>query len=93
MTLGNEYACATDVELFVVFLYYTGSASSKSKSKSPYCPSYIAKGLTVKRTLSLNGLPQSMHCCTVSSRYLETFFAASKHNYDVHITTDILVKE
>jgi hypothetical protein len=27
------------------------------------------------------------------SSYLATFFAASKHNYDVHITTDILIKE
>jgi hypothetical protein len=25
----------------------------------------------------------------VSSRYLATFIAASKHNYDVHVTTDI----
>jgi hypothetical protein len=29
----------------------------------------------------------------VSSRYLATLFAASKHNYGVHITTDILIKE
>jgi hypothetical protein len=34
-----------------------------------------------------------MHCCAVSSHYLATFFAASKHNYDVHIKTDILIKE
>jgi hypothetical protein len=27
---------------------------------------------------SLNGLQQSMHCCTVSSGYSVTFFAASK---------------
>jgi hypothetical protein len=46
--------------------------------------------LTAKKTLSLNGLQQSMHCCTVSSRYLATFFGAST---DMHITTDILIKE
>jgi hypothetical protein len=39
------------------------------------------------------------YCCNFTtmhalfSRYLATFFAASKHNYDVHITTDILIKE
>jgi hypothetical protein len=27
------------------------------------------------------------------ARYKATFFAASKHNYDVHIITDMLIKE
>jgi hypothetical protein len=72
---------------YVVILYY------HRKRKLPYCPRYIAKGRTLNKTLSRNGLQQSMHCCAVSSHYLATFFAASKHNYDVHITTDILIKE
>jgi hypothetical protein len=65
----------------VVILYY------HQRDKLPYCPRYIAKGLTIEKTLSLNGLQQSMHCCTVSSRYQAMSFAASKHNYDMHITT------
>jgi hypothetical protein len=32
---------------------------------------------------------QIMHCCAVSSRYQAMSFAASKQNYDVHVTTDI----
>jgi hypothetical protein len=75
------------VRVIVVILYY------HRKHTLPYCPRYIAKGLTVEKTLSLNGLQQSMHCCTVSSCYQVTFFAASKQNYDMHVTTDILIKE
>jgi hypothetical protein len=31
-----------------------------------------------------------MHCCAVSSLYQVMFIAASKYNYDVNVTTDIL---
>jgi ATP/ADP translocase len=67
----------------LIILYY--QTKKPTNSKLPYRPRYIAKGRTLKKTLSRNGLQQSMHCCAVSSRYLATFFVAFKHNYDMHV--------
>jgi hypothetical protein len=55
------------IRVIFVFLYY------HRKNNLPFCSRYIVKRRTLEKTLSWNGLQQSMHCCAVSSRYLVTF--------------------